>query len=411
MPADADAPQIFRYEAQTAQGQALSGTLEAANADEARWKLTGLGLRLLELEPARAPGPGRPLRGEDFAAFNHQLAQLTSAGLPVERGLRLIARDLHSRRLARSVEQVAEDLEAGKPLSEAFAARASGFPPLYAAVMEAGVKSGNLSGILLNLGRHLELLSRLRRSLWQVCAYPLMVLVTFAAVMTFLGVWIVPVLRAELDAFVTEGVFETQMPRLSRVVFDLAEAMPLVLVGVAAVAIAGLLSWWLLGRAGGGPWLFDHVLLRLPLVGPVLRHNLVARWCDAASVAVAARLDLPASLDLASSAVGSPLLREDSQGLKVAHEVGEPLAGVQRLRLVPRTVATAIDLTAPGQDLSITFTTLSAMHARQAENRLGMAQAILKPVLLLLVGGGLSLMVAGIFLPFVRLLQTISKLS
>src|SRR2546423_9386127 len=88
---------VFAYRAQRLDGQPLSGTIDAASADQARERLESLRLRVLELGPATAvtAAPGvRALRGDDFITFNQQLAHLTAAGLPMVQGLRLIAQDL-----------------------------------------------------------------------------------------------------------------------------------------------------------------------------------------------------------------------------------------------------------------------------------------------------------------------------
>ena len=97
-----------------------------------------------------------------FAAFNQQLAQLTGAGLPVEQGLRMIAAEMRKSSMRRTLDLVAAELESGKTLPEAVAAYRDKFPPLYAQLIDAGIRAGNLSGILLNLGRHLTLVRRLQ---------------------------------------------------------------------------------------------------------------------------------------------------------------------------------------------------------------------------------------------------------
>src|SRR5205809_718380 len=79
-----------------------------------------LRLRVLQIEPVARAVRAKPLRGDDFIAFNQQLTHLTKAGLPVEHGLRLIAQDMRSGRLAETVRQVAQELERGTPLGEAF---------------------------------------------------------------------------------------------------------------------------------------------------------------------------------------------------------------------------------------------------------------------------------------------------
>ena len=90
----------FAYRAQTVEGQPVTGTIDADDADQARQRLELLRLRVFELAPAGASKASGALRGEDFVTFNEQLAHLTAAGLPMEQGLRLIAQDLRRGRVA-----------------------------------------------------------------------------------------------------------------------------------------------------------------------------------------------------------------------------------------------------------------------------------------------------------------------
>src|SRR3982751_3260875 len=105
-------PNTFAYRAQSIDGQPLPGPIDPASPDQARERLESLRLRVLELAPAQsAAAPVRPLKGEDFLTFNQQLAHLTSAGMPLEQGLRLIAQDMHRGSVANTIRQIADELE------------------------------------------------------------------------------------------------------------------------------------------------------------------------------------------------------------------------------------------------------------------------------------------------------------
>src|SRR5258706_2139852 len=101
----------FTYAATTASGEKLTGTLDAADLDAAQRQLELLGLRIESIGETPSAPRAKPLRAQEFLAFNQQLAQLTKAGMPIEQGLRLIAEDMGSGRLADATRQIAEDLE------------------------------------------------------------------------------------------------------------------------------------------------------------------------------------------------------------------------------------------------------------------------------------------------------------
>ena len=121
MPVSEPRVQSFAYQAQTPQGQALSGTIDAEDVDSASRTLASLQLRVTAMEPMAKPKTGGAmLRGADFLAFNQQLSQLTAGGLPVERSLRLLAREMRGRQAA-AINAIADELDKGTPLDAAFA--------------------------------------------------------------------------------------------------------------------------------------------------------------------------------------------------------------------------------------------------------------------------------------------------
>jgi type II secretory pathway component PulF len=395
----------YRYEAQDAEGNALRGTLEAGGAADAEARLAALGLRAIAVDPEPAAGEkrARALGAEDFMLFNRQLAHLTKAGLPVERGLRLIAGDMKSGRLAAAARAVAADLEKGKSLPEAFAAHAKRFPPLYGRLMEAGIRSGDLPAMLFSLGRHLELAARLRQMLWNTLAYPVSVLVGLTLVMCVVAAYILPMMHS------IYGDMHVQLPVITRAFLWFGEQLPLLLKlgGVlAAVLLLVYLVQRLLGKSLG---LREHVLASLPAIGPILRRGQLARWCDALKIAVEAGLDLPAGLELASQAVGSrPLLRDGLAMADIIRRGGALDAGVALL-VIPPAVPAAIGITSRTGDLPMALATLSRMYAEQAEQRLRALPAIVTPILFVFIATGFGLTLMAMFFPLIRLIQSLTE--
>ena len=412
------AEQSFAYRAQTIEGDRLDGHILAADADAARFRLQALGLRVLDLSAA-PPSPPKPraMRGDEFEAFNEQLAQLTAAGMPIEQGLRLIAQDTASGRLADSIRAVAADLESGAELADAFGRHAGRFPSLYGRLIEAGVRAGNLSAVLLNLGRHLQLMSRLRKTIWQATAYPLMVLIAAIVLLVFLGLFVIPPMEAVIESILPHAARDKwwepppnnpPMPIPTQLVFMLGDiAIPLLVVTV--VAIVGSFVGWRVVRAQGNEQLaVERLFMPLPMIGPVLRRNLAARWCDAVSLGVDAGLDLTASIDLANEAVGSPALARDGELLISILESGGELRDTVGLRVLGDSIPIAMHAGTGNHDMAQMMRTLRDMYERQADLRLGVFAATLRPILVIAVGVLLGLIIVGLFLPMVQAIRAVT---
>jgi type II secretory pathway component PulF len=392
--------QTYAYDAQTDDGHRLSGTIEVTDAEEAMSRLRSMRLRVLALVPAqpKPPSTGKALRGDDFIAFNEQIAQLAAAGLPLEQGLRLIAADIHGRRLKSTLQSLATELESGTPLPQAFDKYRGNFPPLYGSLVQAGVRSGDLSGVLLGLGRHLELIQRLRSVLWRTISYPLFVLIAIGFLLSFLGILVLPQYATIFQDF------HLRLPALTMLALELGRFAPALLVILIAIVLGGPIAWKIAERLGYSTPIVEWVMVPSPLVGPVLRANMIARWCDAVRLGVQSGMDLPAAIELAGDATRSGRLTTDGKNLIDALANGRAL-NTARTSILPATVPAAIQYASGHADLASTLGSLSEMYQRQAELRLSALPGILTPLLLLFIAIIVGALSAALMLPFVNLLE------
>lgn len=418
-----DQPTVFSfaYKAQSAEGQPIAGTIESTDPHVAGRQLERMGVRVLEMGPA-SPRPARPLKAEDFHAFNLQLAQLTSSGLPLEQGLRLLAGDLRRGRLATAINEVAGDLEQGVPLPEAFERHRGRFPSLYGRLVDAGVRMGNLPGVLLSLGEHLELVQRLRAILWRVLSYPAAVLMALAGVLLLIHIWVQPAMMEVIQQTqrIGQPVYWTyrasrqpptpDLSGLTAMSIGFLNGVPLV-VGAVLGLIVLYAALGLLFRLWGRHQSFvDYLVLPIPLFGQIIRCSMLARWCHAVALAVESGQDLPSALSLASAALGSPRLQRDSDRLSQTLASGQSLQSAAHPGLLPATIPMAMEMGSSTGSLAAVMRNLSTMYRRQTEYRAQSLPAVLTPALLVLLGLAIGLSVVGLFVPLVSLLSALGGL-
>lgn len=388
----------FSYRADSAGSQQVSGTIDAINHDDAMRKLSAMGLKVLDIAPMRQPPKPGALRGDDFMMFNQQLAQLTQAGLPVEQGLRLIADDMRTGGQREAIRRVADDLDRGSPMGEAFEKYASSFPPLYGKMIDAGVRSNNLPAILLNMGRHLEMIGRLRTILWRILIYPYIVLLAMVAVMFYLGSIVIPGFSAMYDDF---GL---RLGSLTVLVFAVARHINVIAWVVLSVLVGVPIAVRLLLLSRSGKFAIEPILLKLPLFGRALRADLLARWCDALQIGIEAKLDLPAAIDLANDAAGSPTIATDGRAIRNAVIAGQPLSEA-KLKAMPGAIPAALQSGINRNDLSSTITLLSNIYQTHAEARLATIPSVLGPFIMLFIGILFTLLVLAVFMPLNSMLR------
>jgi type II secretory pathway component PulF len=379
-------------------------------------------LQVASLAPAGKISRAGPIGAADFIAFNQQLAQLTAAGLPIEQGLRLIAQDLRRGRLRSSIQKVVAELERGVPLAEAFEHCQKNFPPLYSRLLDAGIRSGNLPAILLNIGRHAEMVQRLRGAIWRALAYPLSVLTGLLVVLSLLHWFVMPqfaALYSTLKPMATTWwgfrkpvLYQPpEMPWVTLAVMRAGAAVPALVASIILIVLLAILVWPMLRHTYAGRSIVDKFIMWMPLFGPPLRWNLVARWCDAVRVGAEAGVDLSQSIELAGDVVRSPTLSMDGADLLAALHEGRALASGVGPRMLPATVPAAMDLAIQKSDLPNVMTTLAELYQRQAEIRLAVIPTVLTPLLLLLMAALIGVVIAALMLPLLRMFTLLSGSS
>jgi type IV pilus assembly protein PilC len=413
----------FEYAATTVGGRRVEGSIMAPSIDEARQQLREMSLDPIErIEPIAGTRPIKSLGTADFVAFNDQLIQLSRAGMPIETGMRVVADDLRSGRLKSAVDAVVRELDAGQTLARAIDNHRGAFPSLYADVIDAGVKSNNLPGLLSGMSRHAVMTRELKWNLIRSVAYPAAVLVGLAVVALFLGKYVFPILIDLFESFRLEtnirAAFVSKLWGRSRPLVSSSAmlqagmiagtVLPWV-VGSAIVAVVGsVMAWPVLRKSGLDRTLIDRVFMRVPLVGPVLRFGFMSRWCDVARLGVDAGMDLPAAMRLAAGAIGSPRLSADSDKLISSVESGRGLDGVTDLDLMPATVPTLIDISTRTGGLSSSLGSLSRLYLDHANARSAAIPVVLLPLLVILVGAAILAFLAAILGPLLALIEGIS---
>jgi type II secretory pathway component PulF len=306
--------------------------------------------------------------------------------------------------LQQTIKLVYEDLQQGKTLAQAVEARRNSFPPLYAKLIDAGVRSGNLSGILLGLGQHMALFRRLQAAIWRAATYPLIVLVCFVGLISFAIFRIVP----QFEVFFTD--FHSELPGITRllIAFSQIACSPPFLTCL-AIFLALLTFFCLYLRFSvHGASLAASLMLPMPLIGPVIQRSLVARWCDAVSLGVEAGLDLPSAIDLAAESIDSRALTADGKALVAALSAGQPLTAAPPGQILPGTVPAAIEMASSRNDLPLTLRTLSQMYRQRAETRLATVPGILTPFLLIMMGALTAVLAFAMLAPIITLIESIS---
>lgn len=398
----------FAYLALDPAGREKRGAVRAASVEDARAQLGARKLYVVKVEPAgrQASAPAllsrglatrRHLTGKQLTLFTRQLATLVQVS-PLEESLRTIGRQAEQAHVRSVILSVHGAVTEGRRLSEALGREPKSFPPLYRAMIAAGESSGTLPQILERLADLLERQAQVRSKVLTALAYPLVLAVVAIFVVAALMIFVVPKVVEQFD---TVG---QQLPLLTRIVMALSEflaawwwALALAIVAAAALAVRALKDEALRLR-------FDTALLRLPLVGRLLRDLHAARMARTLSTMVASRLPLLEGVKLTTGTVHNRALRNATTEIVEAVRTGGSLsAALKRAGVFPPLL---VYLAASGEaagKLDVMLERAADYLEREFDGFTATALSLLEPAIIVVMGAVVALIVLSILLPILQL--------
>ena len=399
----------FDYLAIDTRGRETRGHVAAADVEAARVLLDRRKLFILKLDA----GTGKPVRGtpltgglrltrnrmspKQLTLFTRQLATLNRVS-PLEESLRTIVRQTEAPHVRAVIEEVHSGIVEGRRLAEAMGRSPKSFPPLYRAMVAAGERSGSLPVILERLSALLERQAEMRGKILTALAYPAVLSLVAVAVVIALMVFVIPEIVAQFD---TVG---QQLPFLTRMVIGISNLLVhwwwALLIGAGLI---GFLIW----RAMKDPatrLVIDTRILRLPLLGRLLRDLHAARMARTLSTMVASRLPLLEGLTLTAGTIHNRRLRLASDEIVEAIRGGGSLsAAMRRVGVFPPLL---VYLAASGEAAG----RLDEMLERAAEylenefdRFTATALSLLEPLIIVAMGGVVATIVLSILLPILQL--------
>lgn len=394
----------FEYKAVTQAGRLMTGTIEAASHEQAKESLADMNLAVNEIAQARKKKAKTAVGRSEFLLFNKQLASITKAGIPLDRGLRELAADVSSRSMRKLITAIAEELEEGVSIDEAIEKRQKHFPPLYSQILKAGVKTGRLNEMLTSLNRHLEMAQRTRRIVVEAVSYPLVVVVFTIIVAINLFIFVIPTF-AEVLGDMGDGA---TLPGLTQVVIGIGANIVPVCIGIVAAIGVLFVVYTMLSASDGGRRIKESVLMKIPALGRLYHGSVMSRMSEAMALLVGAGCDMGQCLRLAAGSSGSAKLKLESEVLAGQVDQGVSLLEAGLIgHMMPKLFLYSIQLGAQRNELQDNLRSLSEMYTEQARCSQARLQTILMPLLLIMLGCFIGTIVLAMFLPIIKIVTVL----
>ncbi len=388
---------LFDYKAVSAEGRRILGRLDAVNLVDLEMRLKRMDLDLITGQPVLYRsflGGGRVPRRE-VIHFCFHLEQLTGSGVPILDGLADLRDSLEHPRFREVVASLIEGIEGGQTLSQALATHPNVFSPVFVSLVRAGEISGDLPQVLANLTESLKWEDELAAHTRKLLLYPSFVGLVVVMATTFLMLYLVPQLKLFVRNMGQTLPWQTQA--LFFVSDFIAGWWPLLLAlpGLAVLALFASLRLDPRARLR-----LDGALLRLPLLGDILRKIVLARFASTFAMLYAAGIPVLDSIRSTQDVVGNRAVQAALERVEAAIREGKNVTQAFRdVGLFPPLVIRMLRVGENTGALDKALQNVGYFYNRDVRESVAKAQALVEPLLTLLLGALLGWIMLSIIGP------------
>lgn len=393
---------LFEYVAIDQGGQRQTGTIEAVSRDVAITSLQRRGLSISSVEEVSQDGKAFSLNmtlfesvaTKDIVLLSREIATLFEAQVSALRIFRLLATETEKPLLRRTLTEVADDIQAGAPISKALAKHTLVFTPFYTNMVRAGEEAGKLDETFLYLADYLdrsyEVVSKARNAL----IYPAFVIATFVVVMILMMTFVIPnISQILLDS-------GQEIPAYTRVVIAMSEFFLDYGVFLLITLIVGGFFLYRYTKTPAGREVFDRFVLSIPYIGDLFKKLYLARIADNMSTMLVSGISVVQAAEITSSVVGSAVF--ESILMDVATTVkggGAVSSALEQHPEVPGIMTAMIKVGEETGELGSILKTLAKFYNREVSNSVDTLVDLIEPFMIVLLGLGVGILLASVLIP------------
>ncbi len=333
----------------------------------------------------------------EIATLTRQLATLIRSGIPLAESLGAITEQLTNLRLKTPMSEVRSDVNEGIAFADALAKHPKLFEELFVSMVRAGEMSGNLDEVLTRLADFLEGSQKLKSKVQSAMIYPMIMVIVGAIIMFVLMVKVVPNITS---MFTQSGKVLPLNTRFLIATSDfLGQNVLWIIIGTIAAVV--LFSRW---KAGSGKRTWHKFVLRLPVVGQLIRTVNISRFARTLGTMLESGVPMLRALDTGKQIIGNVLLQDAVEEAKIAVTEGESLAVT--LKKSGQFPPTMIHMVAVGEragQLEQMLARVAETYEAEVDIKLGRLTAMLEPLMLVFMGGAVAFIVFSILQPIMDL--------
>jgi type IV pilus assembly protein PilC len=397
----------FVWEARARTGELRRGSMEAESEDAVTQRL-----RAQQLQPTKVKKKSRAVTFQvgtgvghkDLVTFTRLFATMIDAGLPIVQCLDILQGQTDNRFFGNILRDVKASVEAGSTFSDSLRRHPKVFDHLYVNLVQAGEVGGILDTILNRLAVYIEKAMKLRRQVRGAMVYPSIVIVVFLGVLAILLGFVIPGFQTMFKDFGSKD----ELPALTRGVM-----------AVSAFFVSNLL-WMFLGltativgfayaiRTPRGKKIFHRTLLRLPVVGDVLRKIAVARFTRTLGTLLASGVPILDALEIVAKTAGNVVVEEAIMYARARISEGKNMAQpLMETNVFPPMVVQMVGVGEQTGALDTMLNKIADFYEEEVDIAVAALTSLIEPALMVGIGGTVGVVLIAMYLPIFSLASKI----
>ena len=378
-------PGKYQFKATNAAGSSISGVERAASSGAVHAALIERGLQPTEVRLKRNPFKfeitKKKVPRRDVANFSRQLAVFMRAGIPIMEALEVISKDTQNKLMENALQGLVASLRAGHTFADSAVAYPEAFPVFYVAVLRSAELTGNLDQVLLQLSKHIDRETNARRKITSALIYPMMVTAMCIAITIILSIFVLPRFVVFFKSL------HAKLPYATQLMINMSSFTSKWILEILALVIAIVVIFAMMRRATGSRAFLDRIVLRLPILGIIVRFAILERTFRVLGAMLEAGVNMPLAMAVTAESSQNVVFRKAYESIRADIMEGQGLAGpVERTGLFPETARQMIRVGEETGTLDAQLNAAADFYAEELQIKIDRATSMFEPVMIIGVG-------------------------
>jgi type IV pilus assembly protein PilC len=393
---------LFNWEGKDKTGKAVRGEMRAPSITVVQSTLRRQGVMPTKVKKQVMSRSGK-VTDKDVALFTRQLATMMKAGVPMLQAFDITIKGAGNPALARMLNDIRSDVEAGSSLSQAFRKHPVHFDQLYCNLIQAGEQAGILDNLLDRLATYKEKIIAIKGKIKSAMFYPIAVVVVAAIVVTIIMLFVVPEFK---NVFANFGA---DLPGPTLIVIAISDYFvdnALILGAIIAGTIFG--TGYLYKRSIPMQQAVDRIVLKAPVIGDIIKKATIARWTRTLSTMFAAGVPLVEALDSVGGASGNHVYTLATKGIQSEVTTGTSLTiAMQNAQVFPTMVVQMVSIGEESGQLDSMLSKVADFFEQEVDDAVAGLSQLLEPLIMVFLGVVIGGLVVAMYLPIFKLGQVV----